>query len=322
VIRYIIKRLLLLIPVIMCVSFIIFALMDLAPGSVVDQKITETTTQEEIEQLMKEYDLDKSVFYRYGKYMLNLCRGDLGKSQITGLSVFEQFISRFPNTLLLAAVGLVLGLAIAIPLGIFAAKRAGSIWDNIATVISMIGLSMPGFWVCLLLIIIFAEKLKLLPSYGFESWKSVILPAIASGLVIAAATMRQTRSSILEISRQDFLRTARSKGVSERVVTRKHELGNAWIPIITTVGNALSRALAGSAVVEAVFSWPGVGRLTVEAVSQRDVTMACGCVIMTSIVYVVVLLLCDLMFAAVDPRIKAQYMGGKKKKKKKAVIEG
>lgn len=318
-IRYILKRLVMLIPVIICVSFIIYLLMDLAPGTVIDQMITEKTTPEEIEVLREQYDLDKPLVYRYGKYMWNLCHGDLGVSQVTGLSVFNQFIKRFPNTLLLAAVGLVLGLSVAIPFGIYASKHAGSIGDNIVTAISMVGLSMPGFWLALLLIILFTYKIPLFPSSGFDNgWKSVVLPAISTGMVVAASAMRQTRSSMLEVSRQDYLRTARAKGVPEKSVTRNHALRNAWIPIITTIGNTLSRTLAGSAVVEAVFSWPGIGRLTVEAVSQRDVTMACGCVILTSILYVLVLLVCDLVFAAVDPRIKAQYMVAGKKRVKKA----
>ena len=317
-IRYILKRIILLIPVIICVSFIIYGLMDLAPGTVIDQMINEKTTPEEVEELRRMYDLDKPMIYRYGKYMLGLLHGDLGKSQLNGMSVWSQFISRFPNTLLLAGVGLVIGLLIAIPLGIFAAKHAGSVWDNIVTAASMIGLSLPGFWISLLLIIIFSAKIKLFPSNGFDSWKSLVLPAISTGLAVAASTMRQTRSSMLEVSRQDYLRTARAKGVPERLVTRNHALRNAWIPIITTVGNTLSRTLAGSAVVEAVFSWPGVGRLTVDAVSQRDVTTACGCVILTSIIYVLVLLGCDLVFAAVDPRIKAQYAGRSRKKAKAA----
>ena len=317
-IRYILKRLLLLIPVIIAVSFIIYALMDLAPGTIVDQMISDKTTPEELQMLYEKYDLDKPLFYRYGKYMLNLCKGDLGVSQLTGISVAEQFIRRFPNTLLLAAVGLVFGLLIAIPLGIFASKHAGSVWDNIVTAFSMIGLSLPGFWISLLLIILLTYRIRLFPSSGFDSWKSIILPAFSTSLAVAASVMRQTRSSMLEVSRQDYLRTARAKGVPERLVTRKHALRNAWIPIITTIANTLSRMLAGSAVIESVFSWPGVGTLTVTAVSQRDVTMTCGCVILTSILYVVVLLLCDLVFAMVDPRIKAQYAGSSRKKVKRA----
>ena len=315
-IRYAIKRILWLIPVIICVSLIIFTLMDLAPGNIVDQMINESTTPEQIEMLRAQFNLDKPMIYRYGIYMWGLVQGDLGRSQVTGLSVFEQFITRFPNTLLLSFIGTILGIAIAIPLGIFAAKYAGTFWDTIATTFSMFGLSMPGFWISLLLIIAFTDKIKLFPSHGFNGWKSLVLPAISCGLVVAAATMRQTRSSMLEVSKQDYLRTARAKGVSEKQVTRKHALRNAWIPIITTIGNTLSRVLAGSAVVEAVFSWPGVGRLTVEAVGQRDVTMACGCVILTSILYVLVLLIVDLVFAAVDPRIKAQYAARAKKAQK------
>ncbi len=317
--KYALKRILWLIPVIICVSFIIYALMDLAPGTVIDMMVNENTTPEEYERLVQMYDLDKPLYYRYGKYMWNLLHGDLGRSEISGLSVFQQFISRFPNTALLAFTGLIIGMLIAIPLGIFSAKHAGSVGDNVATGLSLIGLSVPAFWLCLLLIIWFAYKIPLFPSNGFNSWKSIVLPAVSNGLAVSATLMRQTRSAMLEVSRQDYLRTARAKGCSEKEVTRRHALRNAWIPIITSLGNTLSHTLAGSAVVETVFTWPGVGKMTVEAVSQRDTTMVCGCVILTSIVYVLVLLACDLIFALVDPRIKAQYVSGKKRHSRKAV---
>ena len=316
-IRYVIKRLLWLIPIIICVAFIIYALLDLAPGTILDSMNTADLSPEEYQQLVQRYDLDKSVFYRYGKYMWNLLHGDLGKIEQTGQDVWHEYISRFPATLKLAVSGLIIGVAIAIPLGIFAAKHAGSWADNLVTMFCMLGISMPSFWLGLILIILFAYKIHIFPIGGFDSGvKSIVLPAIASGLLMAGSTARQTRSSMLEVMRADFLRTARAKGVSEKKVIRKHALGNALIPIITTVGNTLAMMLAGSAVVESVFSWPGVGRLTVQAVSNRDTTLACGCVILTCIIFVVLLLIVDLAFALVDPRIKAQYSAKKPKRRK------
>lgn len=316
--KYVIKRLLWLIPIILCVSFIIYGLLDLAPGSVVDSMISENMTQEDIDNLRAEYDLDKPMIYRYAKYMLNLVRGDLGVSDVTKISVWDTYISRLPATLLLSLAALVIGVALSIPLGIFAAKRAGTIWDTATTGFTLIGLSMPSFWLGLLLLIAFSYKLKIFPAGGSGGIMSFILPAICSGLMMTATATRQTRSAMLENIRADYLRTARAKGVPERDVINKHALRNAWIPIITTIGNTLSRTLAGSAVVESVFSWPGVGRLTVEAVGQRDVTLACGCVIMTTILYVILLLIVDLLYAFVDPRIKSKYSAGSKKRKKVA----
>jgi peptide/nickel transport system permease protein len=313
--RYIIRRLVWLIPVLICVSLSIYILMDLAPGTVIDSLITEQMTPEDIEKLRQEYDLDKPVIYRYAKYMWRLLQGDLGKSQVTGISVWESFMSRFPATLKLSLVSVVIGTVLAIPIGIFAARRAGTVWDNLTTGFTLIGQSMPSFWLGLLLLIIFAYKIQLFPAGGYQGPLSYVLPAITSALMMTALTARQTRSSMLEVLRADYLRTARAKGVPERLVIRRHALKNAWIPILTTIGMGMSRFLAGSAVIETVFSWPGIGRLTVEAVSQRDVTLACGCVIMTCILYVIVLLIVDLLYAFVDPRIKAKYASGGRRRK-------
>ena len=314
---YIIKRVLWLIPIILCVTFIIFALLELAPGNVVDTMISDQMTEEDIAQLKEQYDLDKSVLYRYGKYILNLLQGDLGRSLATGRPVWNEFSSRFPKTLQLALTSLIIGVALAVPLGIFAAKRAGTIWDNLTSLFSLFALSMPGFWLGILLIIWFSYNLGLFPIQYDGTIRSYILPAVCTGLMLMAPTTRQTRSSMLENIRADYLRTARAKGVPERQVTTKHALRNAWIPIITTIGNSVARTLAGSAVIETVFGWPGIGALTVNAVSRRDVTLACGCVVMTCIVYVLLLLLVDLLYAFVDPRVKTMYASGARKKRRR-----
>ena len=316
--RYVLKRVLWLIPVILCVSFIIFALMDAAPGTIVDTMINEASTPEQIIELRAKYDLDKPVFYRYGKYMVRLVQGDLGVSDVTGTSVWKTYLSRLPATLALSLAALIIGTALSIPLGIRAAKHAGKLTDNATTTFTLVGISMPSFWLGLLLLLLFSYKLRWLPAGGSGGFKSYILPAICSGLMLMAISTRQTRSSMLEVLRADYLRTARAKGVPEKIVIRKHALGNALIPIITSIGGALSMTMAGSAVIESVFAWPGVGRLTVEAVNSRDVTLTCGCVIMTTILYVLILLIVDLLYAFVDPRIKAQYSSGGKKRRRVA----
>ncbi len=318
-IRYVARRILWLIPVIIAVSFIVFLLMELAPGTVVDAIQSDDMTAEQREELRRQYNLDKPMIYRYGLYMLNFAQGDLGVSQVSKLDVWDVFMTRLPNTLILSFSSLIIGAAVSIPLGIFAARRAGKLADNAVTVFSLTGMSMPIFWLGLLLLLMFSYKLGLFPGGGNrEGIRSIILPAICGSLGMIANTARQTRSNMLEVLNADFLRTARAKGVPEKVVIRKHALGNAWIPILTTIGIGLAAQLAGSVVIESVFAWPGIGRLAVEAVTQRDVTLVTGVVIMTSILYVLVQLLVDLMYAFADPRIKAQYIKYAKRRKRAA----
>lgn len=317
-IRYIIKRLLFLIPIILCVSFIIFALMDLTPGTVADSMIPSDATPEMIQAIYAQFDLDKPMIYRYGKYMLNFIKGDLGKSDISGESIMQMYLIRLPNTLLLAVSSILIAAILAIPMGIRAARHAGTLTDNMTTLVTLIGMSMPAFWLGLILLFIFSYKLRILPASGNSGFLSYILPAICNGLSMMASTTRQTRSAMLEVLNADFLRTARAKGVPEKRVIWKHALGNALIPTLTTLGGNLSTALAGSVVIESVFAWPGVGRLTAEAIMSRDVKLACGSVIMTTILYVIMMLIVDLAYAFVDPRIKAVYMGAKKPRRNAA----
>ncbi|MCL2391332.1 MAG: ABC transporter permease subunit [Oscillospiraceae bacterium] len=315
-IRYVLKRLLTLIPVIIAVSFIVFALMELAPGTIIDAMITDGMTPDDIQTLIREFNLDRSMFYRYGLYMLNLLQGDLGVSDATRISVWSTFITRLPNTLILSFTALIFGILFAVPMGIFAARRAGTLLDNVATGVTLVGMSMPIFWIGLLLLLLFSFHLGWLPAGGFDHGiRSLILPAICSGLSLTASTTRQTRAGMLEVLKSDYLRTARAKGVPEKTVIRRHALANAWIPIVTAAGVSLSMQLAGSVVVEQVFAWPGIGRMAFDAVFARDVTSTTGVVILTTILYVLVQLIVDILYAFIDPRIKAQYLATGKKKK-------
>jgi len=313
--RYTFYRILWLIPVLLCVSFIIYALMDFAPGTVIDNMINDDTTPEEIIELRAKYYLDRPMVFRYGMYMAGLFQGDLGTSQITGQSVWDLYMTRWPATLRLSIYSLVFGVAVAIPLGIVAAKYAGTIIDNATTAFTLIGLSMPTFWMGLLLLIWFALNIRLFPAGYDGTWRGYVLPVFCSGISMSAGICRQTRSAILETSRQDYLRTARAKGVPECQVTRKHKLRNAWIPIVTQIGVLLGITLSGSAIIETIFTWPGVGRLLVNAINQRDINLATGATILTSAFFVIVLLLVDIIYAFIDPRIRAMYAPRKKKKK-------
>jgi peptide/nickel transport system permease protein len=305
--RYIMKRILMMIPVLIAVSFVVYFLMDLAPGDIISSMAPQDATEAEIEIMREELGLNGSLIERYFRYLGGLLKGDMGMSLSLKRPVADVFFERFPATLELALAATVVALAISIPLGIAAATHHRSFLDGFSMVTAMLGLSMPGFWLGLLLILFFSHQLGWLPSGGSGGIVHLILPAIALGAGQAGSLTRITRSSMLDVIRQDYLRTARAKGVSEKMVIRKHALKNALIPIITVFGSTLGNLLGGAVAIETVFSWPGIGRLTVSAINTRDITLATGCIIMFTVLLTVTMLLVDIAYAYVDPRIKAQY---------------
>ena len=305
--RYIIKRLIMLIPVLLGVAFVIFAIMNVAEGDPVYQVAGPDATEEQLEALREEMGLNGSLLQRYFRYIGNLLRGDLGTSYITKMDVMKLYLQRLPNTLKLASIAMIVAVLISVPLGIVAAVTQNSWKDTVAMVLALLGLSMPNFWLGLLLIILFSLKLGWFPSGGSEGFISVVLPAVTVGVGLAALLTRTTRSSMLDVLRQDYLRTARAKGVSENKVVMHHALRNALIPIITIFGVQFSNVLGGSVLAETVFAWPGVGRLVVDAIDQRDIPTVTGALVMTTMLVTVVNLLVDIVYAYVDPRIKAQY---------------
>ncbi len=296
-----------MIPVLVCVSFVVFFLMDLAPGDIVSQMAPADATPEQIEMLREELGLNGTVLQRYGRYLWNLLHGDMGTSLSLKRPVIEVFIERLPATLKLAFASIVIALLISIPLGIAAATHHRTWLDGSSVVLSMISVSMPAFWLGLLLIFAFSYKIKIFPSGGSGSLKYLILPALTLGTEQAGNLTRITRSSMLDVIRQDYLRTARAKGVSEKQVIRKHALKNALIPIITVLGSTLGNAFGGAVAIETVFAWPGIGRLTVAAINSRDMTLATGCIIMFTLMLNMTLLIVDIAYAYVDPRVKARY---------------
>ena len=309
-IRFFLRRLILFIPIIIAVSLIVFILMDLTPGDRLSRMSLEGMTTEEVQALRNSLGLDDPLLVRYGRYMIKLLQGDLGRSELSGLDIWETYMSRLPNTLALAGLSMTIAVSVSIPLGIFASRRSGKIADNLTTAISMIGMATPTFWVGILFILLFSSYLGWLPSGGFRAgFASLILPALATSSNLLASSTRQTRSSMLEVLNADYLRTARAKGVPERVVIRKHALGNALIPIVTTVGMSVAIAVSGTAVTETVFAFPGIGRLIVEAVNGRDLTTITGVTILTTVLFVFVVLLVDVAYTVVDPRIKAEFAG-------------
>jgi len=305
--RYFLKRLFWLIPVMLGVSIFIFIIMDFFPGDAADTVLGEAASQEQLEEYREAHGLNDPVMVRYVRYMANLLKGDMGISYVTGRDVFKTYMQRLPNTLLLAFSGMTLAILFSIPIGIITALKRGTVLDGTLMIISLLGLSMPLFWLGLLLIIGFSLNLGWFPTGGSGDLKHLVLPAVTLAVAKMAMLARTTRSSMLEVLNEDYIRTARAKGVSKRKATLKHALRNALIPIITVIGIELGSSLGGSVLCETVFSWPGVGRLIMDSISKRDIPMVTGSLILTTMLVAFLLLVVDIIYAFVDPRIKAQY---------------
>ncbi len=308
-IRYIIKRLILMIPAILATSLIIFIAMNMTGGDPVDSLAPENATEEQIEELREELGLNDPLLVRYVKYMGGMLRGDLGVSYVTKKDVFATFAERLPATLKLACSSVLIATLVALPLGIYTAIHQNTWKDTGGMVFALFGVSMPNFWLGLMLILCFSLWLGWFPSggYGDGGIRNLVLPAVTVGLGFAALITRTTRSAMLDVIRQDYMTTARAKGVPDRKVIFGHGLKNALIPIITVIGMQLSNALTGSVLAETVFSWPGVGRLIVDSIAKRDTPMVTGSIIMCCILVCIVNVAVDLVYAFFDPRIKAQY---------------
>ena len=293
-----------LIPVIMGVTLLVFVIMQLAPGNPARMILGEMATPEQVAALEEEMGLNKPLLVRYFNYMLNFLRGDMGTSYYKSTSVVSEVMSRFPYTAKLAGVAAILTLIMSIPIGVMAAVKQNSMFDNASLVVTLLGISMPVFWLGLLLIITFSLKLDLFPTGGADTWKSYIMPAFCLAFSNMSTMARTTRSSMLETIRQDYVRTAAAKGVPRKAVILRHAFRNALIPTITVLGIQMSQLLGGSVVVETVFAWPGVGRLMIDSISSRDTPMVLGCIVLLTILFSVLNLVIDLCYAVADPRIK------------------
>ena len=306
--RYIIKRLLMLIPVLLGVAFIIFAIMNVAEGDPVYQVAGPDATEEQLEALREEMGLNGSLIERYFRYILNLLRGDLGTSYVSKMDVMQLYMQRLPNTLKLASLAMFVAVIISVPLGIVAAVNQNSWKDTLAMILALLGLSMPNFWLGLLLMLLFSLKLGWFPSGGAEGFRSVVIPAVTVGVGLAALLTRTTRSSMLDVLRQDYLRTARAKGVSERKVVYHHALRSALMPIITIYGVQCSNVLGGSVLAETVVAWPGVGRLVVDAIDQRDIPTVTETLNITTMLITNVKLRVDIIYSYLYNKIKTKYI--------------
>lgn len=309
--RYIIKRLLLMIPVVIGVSIVIFVLISLTPGDPASMIIGgQGVSREELDKLNRELGYDLPLMQRYFKYMHGvITRFDFGFSYRTSLSVREDLLSRIPVSVTLAFSAIMFSIIVGTPIGIISVVKQYSLWDYIPTFIAMFLASAPAFWIGLMLMLFFSLYLGLLPTGGIESWKSYILPMLTLGLIYSAQQLRFTRSSMLETIRQDYIRTARAKGVRERNVIYKHALQNALLPVITIAGVNFGGLLGSAVVTETLFSIPGLGTYIVNGIRQKDIPVIMGGTICLSVLFSLLMLLVDLIYAYVDPRIKAKYVG-------------
>lgn len=311
--RYIIRRLLTTIPVLLGITFIVFAMVSLAPGNAINLMLgSESANAANIERMRAELGLDKPWYEQYWRYMKGLFTGDMGRSIVYRRPAADMIRERFSNTVILTVSSTLFALVISIPLGVAAAARRRSWIDYGATTLAMLGVSLPGFYLGLLLIILFGVNLGWLPIRGMASRSAslatyirhLILPSITLGSGLAGILTRLTRSSVLEALSQDYVRTARAKGVHQQKVLYKHALRNALLPVATTFGMQFGSLLGGAAIIETIFSWPGVGMLAVNAVKARDIPLIQGTTLVFAISFVLITLVVDIVYVLIDPRIR------------------
>jgi len=297
-----------LIPVIIGVVLIVFVLNELSSGDPARIVAGAEASAESVEEMRETLGLNRPFLVRFGDYILGVfSRGDLGNSFLTKQPVLGEVLTRFPTTLLLTLASMVFTISIGIPFGIISATRQYSWLDNLCTTIGLIGVSMPVFWEGLMSILIFSIWLNWLPPSGFYGWKYWILPAITIGTGLAAQVMRMTRSGMLDVIRQEYIQSARAKGLGEGTVIRKHALKNALIPIITVIGMEFGTSLGGAVITETVFSIPGLGKYMVDALRARDYPVVQGGVLVLAVMFSIVTLFVDVLYTFVDPRLKSQY---------------
>lgn len=312
--RYIYKRLLLMIPVVIMVAVLIFTIMYFTPGDPAIIILGPNASLEQLAAKRTELGIDQPYLVQLWNYLKNVfIRFDFGNSFINGRSVSSQIMERFPRTLMIAALSVLLSIVVGVPFGIVASVHQYTWKDNASMFAALIAASMPGFWIAQMMSLLFALKLGWLPATGIDSWRCYILPVVANAIGGIASMARQTRSSMLEVIREDYITTARAKGQIERKVIYHHALRNALIPIVTCAGGAFGFQLGGALVVETVFSIPGLGKYMMDAINQRDYPAIRGTVIFLAIAFSIVMLVVDIMYAFIDPRIKGQYQSKKRR---------
>ena len=303
--KYLASRLLQTIPTVFLVTVAVFLMLHLTPGDPAEVFLGDKrSTPELLEKVREDMGLNRPLHIQYLSYMGGALRGDLGRSLQTNVPVMDQILTRLPWTIELAAAALLIAACVGVTIGIIAALRHNTVIDTLAMAFALIGISMPVYWTSLLLILLFAVRLRLLPAIGQGGLERLILPATALALVSAGSLARMVRSSMLEVLNQDFVLTARAKGISERLVVARHVLRNALIPVVTILGLMLGNMLSGAVITETIFARLGIGQKYVEAVLQKDFTMVQGTTLFIALMYVFVNIVVDMVYAFVDPRIR------------------
>ncbi len=303
-INFLLRRLLAIIPVLLGISLMLFIMLRMLPGDPAQVLAGQMASPADVEVIRIQMGLDKPVYIQYASFLNRLLHFDLGVSARTQNPVIEEIWARLPNTVLLAFCAITLATFFGIPAGIIAAVRPYSWVDYTVTVAALIGISMPVFWLGIMLMIVFAITLQWLPAGGIGTWQHLVLPSVTLAAFVVAFIARMTRSCMLEVLAQDYVTTARSKGLMEKVIIIKHALKNALIPIITVVGLQFGLLLGGAVLTETVFAWPGLGRLIVDSILARDYAMIQGSILIFGLLYTLINLLVDLTYAFVDPRIR------------------
>jgi peptide/nickel transport system permease protein len=302
--RYLVRRLLLTIPVLFGVATLVFSLIHLVPGDPVQAMLGESASPQDISELRGRLGLDRPLLVQYGAFLEGVARGDLGASLRTNQTVTSAIAERLPATLELAFAAMFVAILISIPLGIVAAVRAGTHVDHAATTLALVGISMPNFWLGPLLAILFSVTLGWLPVSGRGTAAHLVLPAITLGAPLAAVIARMTRASVIEELRELYVLAARARGVSRARAVLRHAFRNSLIPIVTVLGLQFGAVLTGAVITETIFAWPGVGRLLIQSISFRDYPLVQGCILLIAVTYVTMNLLTDLTYGFLDPRIR------------------
>ena len=305
---YVARRLLILPALLFGISIISFALLNFAPGDPAEiilrrQNPEEPPLPEAVRALRQQLGLDAPLPLRYGRWLFDVLKGDLGESYRSGTPIMSELVKRFPATMMLATAALALSVVVSIPLGIIAALWRGSLLDSLSRLLALLGAAVPSYVLALLLMLFIAVKLNWLPAIGYGSPKNLILPAIALAAGSSAQVMRLTRASMLEVLQQDYMRTARSKGLNERTVVMVHGLKNGLLPVVTMLGINLGHLLGGTVMVETIFGWPGVGRYAVESILQRDYPVVQGFVLYMALIFLLANLAVDFSYRWLDPRL-------------------
>ncbi|MEE2708699.1 MAG: nickel ABC transporter permease [Gemmatimonadota bacterium] len=302
--KYVLRRLLHVVPVLLGVTLITFSLLHLIPGDPAQILAGPDASAADIAAMREAMGLNKPLVVQYLDYLTGLFQGDMGRSMSTGRPVLDELLDRFPNTVILAIAGVGVAVFLGVPVGVVAAIRSRTLVDHGSMVFALLGISAPAFWLGFMLMMIFSVQLGWLPSAGYRTPAHLVLPALTLGTGAMAIVARMTRSSLLEVLRQDYVNTARAKGLREVVVICKHALRNAMIPTTTVVGLSFGSLLGGAVLTEMVFAWPGLGRLIVYAIGIRDLPVVQGAVLLLALTFVLVNLAVDLLYGLIDPRVR------------------